>query len=292
MLSIDRWPVNVSQATSSGKSHANQPNGFCFEPFAEPTQPCMFEASYDVRNRVDPCHTTSAFACIWLPFVQDVGPKRQPTAIACLRTHLQTQCLNYDVVGLIFVCGALCVRQGPLHLDAFACVCPASLRALCGSARSPYVPSTPSRHVKISSRCWRSVWGWKSGHILCLSPDHAHDIFVGCAPDDHGHLSQLPRLAYASRFLRLHVSTVSVALTRLSSTVQTPASCVRCVWRCCNVRRGCVQDRFQKVLENPRGIWHIEESPRVFQGRHSRSSSSSTVLAPSCTCTAPTQQYI
>ena len=148
-----------------------QPNGFCFEPFAEPTQPCMFEASYDVRNRVDPCHTTSAFACIWLPFVQDVGPKRQPTAIACLRTHLQTQCLNYDVVGLIFVCGALCVRQGPLHLDAFACVCPASLRAGCGSARSPYVPSTPSRHVNICSRCWGSVRGWKSGHLLCFAVD-------------------------------------------------------------------------------------------------------------------------
>ena len=69
------------------------------------------------------CHTANAFACIWLPFVQDVGPKRQPTAIACQRSHLQTECLYYDVVGLIFVCGALCVPQGPLHLAAFACVC-------------------------------------------------------------------------------------------------------------------------------------------------------------------------
>ena len=31
-----------------------QPNGFCFEPFAELIRPCMLEASYYVRNRVDP----------------------------------------------------------------------------------------------------------------------------------------------------------------------------------------------------------------------------------------------
>ena len=85
------------------------------------------------------CHTANAFACIWLPFVQDVGPKRQPTAIACLRTHLQTECLYYDVVGLIFVCGALCVPQGPLHLAAFACVC-LRLPGLCVPGADPRGP--------------------------------------------------------------------------------------------------------------------------------------------------------
>ena len=122
----DQHAGNIDIRQNSRKSAA------CSQTdFASSRLPSRFDHACSRRHmtcatawiRRQACHTANAFACIWLPFVQDAGPKRQPTAIACLRTHLQTECLHYDVVGLIFVCGALCVPQGPLHLAAFACVC-------------------------------------------------------------------------------------------------------------------------------------------------------------------------